>query len=232
MIDLRLYRYALLSVPVIAVVAMFSLRGAPGAPSEGIPPDAFDPATAAPLAKQLAASAPTPTPGSESDRKLAEQVKTRFSAIDGATVSEQSFDGSFNGHGVHLNNLIATLPGDSNREVALIAPRDVAGGSGATTSAASTAALLEIADSFSGASHHKTLVFVSTDGSSIGALGVKRFIHDYSDSSLLDAAIVLSQPALSDPVPPLVIPWSTGPQSTASQLAETANSTVSKELAT
>ena len=43
---------------------------------------------------------------------------------------------------------------------------------------------------------------------------------------------MLSQPALANPTPPLVIPWSTGPQSTASQLAETADSTVSNELAT
>ena len=107
----------------------------------------------------------------------------------------------------------------------------MARGSGATTSVASTAALLEIAEGFSGSAHHKTLVFVSTDGSSIGALGAKRFISDYSDAALLDAAIVLSQPALENPTAPLVIPWSTGPQSTASQLAETANSTVSKELA-
>ena len=147
-------------------------------------------------------------------------------------MSEQRFDGSFRGHHVDMRNLIATLPGESSREIALIAPRDVARGSGATTSAAATAALLEIANSFSGSSHHKTLVFVSTDGSSIGALGVKRFIGDYSDADLLDAAIVLSQPALAPPTQPLVIPWSTGPQSTASQLAETANSTVSNELLT
>src|SRR5919197_1836389 len=232
MIDLRLYRYALLAVPVVAVIAMFSLQGVPRGLSAGIPPDAFDPASAAPLAKQLATSAPYPTPGSASDQKLAEQVKDHFAAIDEASVSEQTFDGSFGGHDVHLRNLIASLPGDSNRQIALIAPRDVAQGSGATTSAAATAAMLEIADSFSGAAHHKTLVFVSTDGSSIGALGVKRFIRDYSDSSLLDAAIVISQPALSNPTAPLVIPWSIGPQSTASQLAETADSTVSKELAT
>src|SRR3954471_298255 len=232
MIDLRLYRYALLAVPLVAVIAMFSLQDVPRSLTAGIPPDAFDPASAAPLAKRLATDAPYPTPGSAADQKMADQVKSTFTAIDGATVSEQTFDGSFGGNDVHLRNLIATLPGESNRQIALIAPRDVAQGSGATTSAAATASLLEIADSFSGAAHHKTLVFVSTDGSSIGALGVKRFIHDYSDSSLLDAAIVLSQPALSDPAPPLVIPWSTGPQSTASQLAETAHSTVSKELAT
>jgi hypothetical protein len=232
MIDLRLYRYALLAVPVVAVVAMFSLRDVPRSLSAGIPPDAFDPSTAVPLAKELATAAPYPTPGSAADEKLAEQVKSHLAAIDGATVSEQTFDGTFGGHDVQMKNLIATLPGESNRQIALIAPRDVARGSGATTSTAATAALLEIAEGFSGAAHHKTLVFVSTDGSSIGALGTRRFIRDYSDSSLLDAAIVLSQPALADPSAPLVIPWSTGPQSTASQLAETANSTVSKELAT
>ncbi|HEY6637778.1 MAG TPA: hypothetical protein VIZ61_08870, partial [Solirubrobacterales bacterium] len=36
---------------------------------------------------------------------------------------------------------------------------------------------------------------------------------------------------IADPAPPLVIPWSTGPQSTASQLAETANAIASKEVA-
>ncbi|HEX3294668.1 MAG TPA: M28 family peptidase [Solirubrobacterales bacterium] len=232
MIDLRLYRYALLAVPLVFVIAMFSLQDVPRSLSAGIPPDAFDPASAVPLAKQLGADAPYPTPGSAADEKLAEQVKSHFAAIDEATVSEQTFDGSFRGHDVHLRNLIATLPGDSNRQIALIAPRDVAQGSGATTTAAATAALLEIAEAFSGTAHHKTLVFVSVDGSSIGALGTKRFIRDYSDSSLLDAAIVLSQPALSDPTAPLVIPWSTGPQSTASQLAETADSITSNELAT
>ena len=232
MIDLRLWRIALLTVPLAAAIAMFSLQGVPSKLTPGIPPDAFDPDTAAPLAKQLATAAPYPAPGSSADNALADQVKTRFSAIDGATVSEQRFDSSFHGHTVHLHNLIATLPGESNREIALIAPRDVAAGSGAVTSAAATATMLEIADSFSGASHHKTLVFVSTDGSSLGALGAKRFVGDYSDADLLDAAIVLSQPAIAHPAPPLVIPWSTGAQSTSSQLADTANETVSKETAT
>ncbi len=232
MIDLRLYRYALLAVPLVLVIAGFSLQDVPRSLSARIPPDAFDPASALPLAKELGTDAPYPTPGSVADAKLGDQVKSHFAAIEDAAVSEQTFDGSFRGHDVHLRNLIATLPGESNRQVALIAPRDVAEGSGATTSAAATAALLEIAEAFSGTAHRKTLVFVSADGSSIGALGTKRFIDGYSDSSLLDAAIVLSQPALPDPTPPLVIPWSTGPQSTASQLSETADSITSNELAT
>jgi hypothetical protein len=232
MIDLRLYRYALLAVPLAAVIAMFSLQSVPSPLSGGVPPDAFDPAVAAPLAKQIAESSAYPTPGSAADDKMAEQVKQQFSEIEGVTVSEQRFGGSFHGHDVDLRNLIATLPGESDRQIALIAPRDVAQGSGAVTTAAATAAMLQIADTFSGSSHHKTLVFVSTDGSSIGALGAKRFIRDYSDAGLLDAAIVLSQPAVKEPTAPLVIPWSTGPQSTASQLDETAVSIVSKEAAT
>ena len=61
---------------------------------------------------------------------------------------------------------------------------------------------------------------------------MKRFIRDYSDAGLLDAAIVLTQPAAQHPTAPLVIPWSTGAQSTASQIDETANSIVSRQAGT
>jgi hypothetical protein len=229
-IDLRLWRIALLSVPAVVAIAMFSLQEVPSTLAPGIPPDAFDSTTAALLAKDLAGKGTNPTPGSDSDEALAELVKGRFSAIQGATVSEQRFGASFHGDDVELRNLIATLPGESDRQIALIAPRDVADGSGAVTSDASTAAMLEIANGFSGSSHRKTLVFVSTDGSSIGALGARRFVRDYTDTGLLDAAIDLSQPAAPDPKPPLVIPWSSGAESTASQLADTANSTVSQQV--
>ncbi len=232
MIDLRIWRIALLAVPIVITIAMFSLREAPETLQPGIPPDAFDPTTAAPLAKDLAEKAANPRPGSDADEALAQQVEARFKSIPGAAVSEQRFDASSEGKDVELRNLIVTLPGESERQIALLAPRDAGEGSGALTSIASTAALLEIANGFSGSVHNKTLVFVSTDGSSIGALGARRFVRDYSDVELLDAAIVLSQPAAPQPRPPLAIPWSTGPESTSSQLAETANSTVSKETDT
>ena len=56
--------------------------------------------------------------------------------------------------------------------------------------------------------------------------------HAGDVTGLLDAAIVLSQPAVQHPRAPLVIPWSSGAQSTASQLDDTANSTVSEEVGT
>jgi hypothetical protein len=209
---------------------MFSLQEVPPAVEPAIPPDAFDTAAADSLARELAETAAEPRPGSEADNALAELVSARFTAIQGATVSEQRFEGSFAGEDIELRNLIAVLPGESDRQIALIAGRDARDGTGATTSIASTAALLEIASSFSGTTHNKTLVFVSTDGDSIGALGARRFASGYTDVGLIDAALVLSQPASADPTEPLVVPWSSGPQSTAIQLEETASRRVSEEV--
>jgi Peptidase family M28 len=228
-IDLRLWRISLIAVPLATLLAMFSLEDVPQPLEPGLPPDAFDGEAAVELTRELANSASAPRPGSDADDALAELVKARFASIEGATVAEQRFDATFAGEDVELRNVILILPGQSERQVALIAGRDAADGAGATTSIASTAAMLEAAAGFSGSTHRKTLVFVSTDGDSIGALGSRRFVRDYSDTELLDGAIVLSQPAAAEPTPPLVIPWSTGPQSTASQLTETAIANVSKE---
>jgi hypothetical protein len=211
---------------------MFSLLEVPAPLEQGLPPDAFDGEAVASLADDLASSAANPRPGSEADEQLGELVKARFAAIDGLALSEQRFQGSFGGDEVELRNVIGVLPGQSDRQIALIGCRDVAEGSGATTSIASTAALLEIANAFSGSTHSRTLVFVSTDGCSIGALGARRFVRDYTSADLLDGAIVISQPASPEPEPPLVIPWSTGPQSTASQLAETTKRTITEETGT
>ena len=230
MIDLRLWRIALLGVLASVAVAMFSLQEVPRALESPLPPDAFEGPAARELAAGLAAAAPSPRPGSDADAALAQQVEDRFAAIDGAELSEQRFGAEFGGKDVELRNLIAVLPGESERQIALLAPRDAASGTGAGTSVAATAAMLEIASGFGGTAHEKTLVFVSTGGSDIGALGARRFAEDYSDAALVDAAIVLSQPAAPDPSPPLVVPWSTGTQSTGAVLEQTAAQMTSEEL--
>jgi hypothetical protein len=224
-IDLRIWRIALLAVPLAVTVAMFSLQGVPEPRQPAIAPDAFEGPAAATLTRELADSAAEPRPGSDADAAIAGLVHTRFSAIAGAEAAEQRFEVD----GTELRNLIAILPGSSERQVAVIAHRDTESGSGITSSLAATAMLLELASSFSGSTHEKTLVFVSTDGGSLGAAGARRFIEDYSDADLIDAVVVLSQPAFREPTPPLVIPWSTGPQSLGIGLAETANATVSEE---
>lgn len=229
MTDVRLWRLSLTLIPLALMVAMFSLHEPPGPRQAGLAPDAFEGTTASSLTRELAASSSNPTPGSEADESLASFVLARFQAIEGAEVSEQSFDSEFEGEDVSLRNVIAVLPGESDGQVAVIAGRDVPQGSGEASSIASTATLLEMAESFAGSSHRKTLVFVSTDGASIGALGARTFARDYSDAAFLDSAVVISQPASPDSKPPLVIPWSTGPDSTSAQLVESAVTAVEGE---
>lgn len=219
----------MLAVPVALLVAMFSLQEVPQPLKPSLSPDAFDGEAATTLAQDLAEAHPSPVPGSESDAALADVVQQRFTAIPGAELAEQRFEASYDGEDVELRNVIMSLPGRSERQVALIAGRDGIGGPGAGSGIASTAALLEIAAALAGSTHEKTIVIVSSDGASIGALGARRFVRDYSEASLIDAAIVISQPAAQSPERPFVVPWSAGAQSTGIQLERTANQIVSDE---
>ena len=115
MIDLRLWRTALLAVPLALVIAMFSLQEVPRTLEPSISPDAFDGEAAATLAKDLAEQHPAPQPGSDSDKALGDLVEARFKEIEGAEVSEQSFTGSFDGDDVDLRNLILILGSPSAR---------------------------------------------------------------------------------------------------------------------
>ena len=130
---------------------------------------------------------------------MAQFVQDRFEAVPSAEVAEQTFDASFDGEDVGLRELILTLPGNSERQVALIGRRDVADGSGRRPASPRPRSCSRSRPGFSGTTHEKSLVFVSTDGGSIGALGARRFLSDYSERSLLDAAIVISQPARPSP---------------------------------
>lgn len=224
MINLRLYRASLLLAPLAIVIAMFSLQSVPDGGEATIAPDSFDGSRAAGLARNLAELAPSPQPGSDSDETLARLVAERFGQIGGVEVSEQTFEAD----GDELRNVIAVLPGESERQIVLMAGRDTDRGPGGSA-AASTAALLEIASGFGGSTHSKTLVFVSSDGTWIGAEGARRFIRGYSDIDRVEGVVVLSQPAAITPRQPLLVPWSSGPQSTSIELARTAANAIANE---
>ncbi len=229
MINLRIYR-ATIPLALVAIgVAMFSLQSIPEGRTAAIAPDAFDGTRAAGLTRELAKLAPEPKPGSDSDLTLADQVAQRLGQIGGSEISQQEFSAEFDGEDAEMRNVIATLPGQSERQVVLMAGRDVARGPGQATALASTASLLEIASGFGGSTHTKTLVFVSTDGSELGAEGARRFADGYSDIDRVDAIVVLSQPAARVQRQPTLIPWSAGPQSTSIELSETAAKAITDE---
>ena len=231
MLEPRLYRAPLLIGLAAAVVLMFSVVSRPEPVRTSTAPDAFDSSSAASSARELLRLAPSREPGSPGDMAAAEFVRERFEAIAGGQVTRQSFDGRFEGEDVSLANVTLVLPGLSSRRIVIAAPRDCAEGSCPVSSAASTGALLGLASSFDGARHRKTLVFVSLDGSAAGAAGAEELGRALDDEPA-DAVIVVTQPAAANREEPLVVPWSSGPQSTSVQLTESAEAAVEGELRT
>jgi hypothetical protein len=144
-------------------------------------------------------------------------------------VAEQRFDHNFEGEDVELRNVVLTLPGESARSVVVLAARDSASGPGAASSAAATAALLELVDKLRTSSHTKTLVFVSTDGGSDGAAGAREFVERFPDRDLIDGAVVLWQPGSATPREPSLLDTSNGSQSPSAQLVRTAERALTEQ---
>jgi Peptidase family M28 len=221
-IDFRIYRAGFLPALVAVVVLLFALQAPPGPLPAVVAPAEFDQAAAMQYVRQIVAAGPTRTPGSSGDAAAADLVEKQFRQVTGGQVAEQQFSSTFDGADVGLRNVILTLPGDTPRTVVVIAARDSASGPGAASSAAATATLLELVNEIRSSGHHKTLVFVSTDGSSDGAQGAREFISHYPQRDEIDAAVVVSQPGSAIPRQPYLLDSSDGPQSANSQLVQTA----------
>ncbi len=222
MVTFRTYRAGFAPALAAVIVLLFALT-APPDPLPGVVASAeFDEIAAARIARQIVDTAPERTPGSEGDAAIADLVEQRFNRVESGQVSEQQFTGEFDGDQVDLRNVILTLPGDLAPTVVLLAPRDSASGPGAASSAAATATLLELVNELSTQSHTKTLVFVSTDGSSAGAQGAREFAQSYPQRDEIEAAIDIWQPGSADPRQPFVLESSDGSQSPSAQLVRTA----------
>ncbi|OLE36651.1 MAG: hypothetical protein AUG48_06685 [Actinobacteria bacterium 13_1_20CM_3_68_9] len=229
MINLRLYRQAFAPALVAVVVLLFSLQGRPDPLPPVVASAEFDQDAAAKIDRQIVAAAPSRTPGSDGDRAIAAMVEKRFMSVKEGQVSQQSFDGSYDGTDVQLRNVILTLPGESPRTLVVVAARDSAGGPGAASSAAATATLLELVDKLRTARHTKTLVFVSTDGGSDGSAGAREFAKRFGQRDLIDGAVVLWQPGSAIPRQPSLLDASDGSQSPSAQLVRTAEQTLSEQ---
>jgi Peptidase family M28 len=222
LISFRIYRAGFAPALVAIVVLLFALTAPPDPLPGAAAPAEFDELAATRLDRQITDAAPDRTPGSEGDAAVAQMVEQHFRQVEGGLVSDHQFSGEFGGHDVDLRNVILTLPGDTERAVVVMAPRDSGSRPGAVSSAAATAVLLELVDELSAQSHTKTLVFVSTDGSSAGALGAREFATAYPDLANVDAVIDLWQPGASNPHGPFVLESSADSASASAQLVRTA----------
>ena len=212
MVDLRLYRAAFLPALIALVALLFSLQSLPGPLRPLISPATFDQAAAARFTKQILARAPERTPGSTGDATAAAMVTKAFAAVPRGEVLRQSFSGTFGGNDVSMQNVVLRLPGSSDRVVALVAPRDTGSGPGATTSAAATGALEELAIELGSARHSTTLLLASTDGSSAGAAGAKQLASALLDSGTVDGVVILAAPGAANPRGPYLIDTADGPE--------------------
>jgi Peptidase family M28 len=229
MIDFRLYRVAWLPALIAFVTVMFSFEGEPAPLEPAVAPAAFDGSRAAANARQLLKVAPEREPGSQGDEAAASMVRERFEGIPAGTPLDQQFTASIDGEDTDLRNESVILPGDSERVVMVMAPRDSASGAGAASSAAATAALIELAEVLGSSEHNKTIVLVSTDGSSDGSVGAREYLDAYPDRDLIDAVIVIAQPGSASPAQPHVLRDPTDDRSTSAQLVRTAEQAVSDQ---
>jgi hypothetical protein len=228
-ISFRIYRAAFAPALAMVVVLLFSLQARPAPLPAVVASAEFDERAAARIDRQIVEAAPSRTPGSEGDSTIADLVAKRFSQVSEGQAAEQRFSHSFEGEEVELRNVILTLPGESARSVVVLAARDSASGPGAASSAAATATLLELVEKLRTSSHAKTLVFVSTDGGSDGAVGAREFAERYPDRDLIDGAVVLWQPGSATPREPSLLDASAGPQSPSVQLVRTAERALSEQ---
>jgi Peptidase family M28 len=221
----RLYRgtWLLLGLPLL--VAAFSVaRPVPLPP----PPvaSAFDGTTATQLATDLAEHYPNRYPGSVGALQAADWFRDQLRPY-GFSVRTQPFTAVIPGQGrVTMRNLVAVAVGRSPQTIVVMAHRDDDGtGQGANDNASGTAALVELARSYSAhVTPAHTIVFVSTDGGAFGALGAADFVSRPANRDNVIAVLSLDAIAGHGPVR-LQIAGDT-PRSPSGVLLETASARI------
>jgi hypothetical protein len=204
MIEPRVYRAAFVPAVLALLLTMFSLQSRPRPLPQGLAADVlFDGRLAAVEAARIAEREPDRRPGRAGNRRTAEFVYEQL-AGRGFPAELQRFSQA----GRRLVNVIARRAGRSRRQIVVLAARDAAVVPDATGSAASTAALLELARVFQGRPTRKTVVLASVDGSSLGELGTRELLTELGSSEQVDGVLVMSDLASPTRRGPIIQAWS------------------------
>lgn len=228
MIEPRIYRAAFVPALLAVVLAMFSLESRPRPLPQGLAADVlFDGRQAAATADAIAAREPDRRAGTRGDRATAALVADTF-ADRGFTVERDAF----RSRDRDLINVSGRRPGRRREQVVVVAGRDAPGPPDRATSAADTAALMELARVFEGRSAERTLVLASVDGGRLGQTGARRLAERLSASDEdVVAVLVLSGLGTAGAEPPLVS-WSGDTSRVGIGLERTAAESVRLELDT
>jgi LPXTG-motif cell wall-anchored protein len=173
--------WLLVALPLL--IAAFSVAHPPALPPPVLPPT-FDGAGATALAQELSRLYPDRSPGSAGSLASSRWVADHLAQY-GYRPTVDTFSATIPGLGRQtLRNVMVEVPGRSPERIVVMAHRDDSGiGPGANDNASGTAALIELARSYSsvlaqpgGASGPQhTILFLSTDAGGFGGLGAERF---------------------------------------------------------
>jgi hypothetical protein len=232
-VNARLYRGAFLVVALpLLLLAFGNVR--PGAlPAPPLPPN-FDGADAQVLATSLVNAYPDREPGTAGAVGAAQWFRTELRQYDLPVFSDTWHEDVAGLGRVRLQNVWAVASGQSSQAIVVVAHRDDTGaGPGANDDASGTAALIELArgyaraavESASGVRSAHTIVFLSTDGGSFGALGAARF----AQRTHLHVVAVINLEAIAGRGRPRLEIAGDTPRSPAASLVETAASRVAEQ---
>ena len=183
------------------IVALLTLQSPTALPEPALP-TAFDTGTALDLSREVEDVSRLRPAGGPADERAADLIRRRLLAIPGARrgaqderVREQEFSArDADGRLVRMRNVFLALPATESGVrggILVVAPRDtpvgVAGG------ASSSGIMLQLARFSATTVRRRPVIFVSTDGASIGNSGMRWFLSRFSDFAI-EAAIVLDGP--------------------------------------
>jgi hypothetical protein len=192
----RLYRIAWLAVALPLLLLAFTVSR-PSALPRPILPQTFDGQAAAQLASTLENApqyaAKVRQPGSNGDANAAAWFHDQMTGL-GLKAKSENFGATIPGVGkTQLQNVLAVVPGRSPQTIVVTAHRDT-GGTGLTPTrdnAAATAALVQIAETYTHVKPEHTLVFLSTDGGTVGGLGARWFVDHAPEARNVVAVVNL-----------------------------------------
>jgi hypothetical protein len=234
-LDARVYRTAFLPALFALFIAAFALEDRPDPARSALPADTFSGERAfgagtAPDPQSLHGldqAFPNRAPGTDDDERMADLVEQAFAAPEEAgdrapfTVRREvahSKQGD-------LTTVVATRPGQSERRIVLLAHRDGPG----LANLSGTAALLELARVLKSRELRKTVVLVSTSGSTTGFAGARDWAKREAGGPV-DGVIVLGDMAGVGMKKPWVVSWPQSAGPTPLGLERTLQSSVRREV--
>lgn len=153
----------------------------------------FDAQRAYAIENEFVTKFPDRASGMPNNRLAAEWLRDRFSEL-GWSCSLDQWEIVNYSRPVPLNNMVCRLPGESEREILLVAHHDQAPTTiqGADNDGSGIAILLHLAEIFAAEGPHPyTLVFISTDAEEYGMIGSRRYIQTHPDTEDIITGISL-----------------------------------------